>query len=106
MNRNVINFEPEIDTLLVNSDKAYFQLSTDGGIYFLDGHCPHKGGPLQKGTYVVSENTIGCPWHRMSWKVEDLEKTALCVLATPNSNIVVTGVLLEKRQTKLKLQVK
>lgn len=40
---------------------------TDAGLYAVDNHCLHMGGPLCDGTV---EGTVGtCPWHAWSYDV-------------------------------------
>ena len=38
----------------------------DGGLFAIDNHCPHRGGPLAEG--VVGNGTVICPLH--GWKIE------------------------------------
>ena len=37
-----------------------------GGLFAIDGHCPHRGGPLAEG--IVGGETVVCPLH--AWKID------------------------------------
>ncbi|RME53814.1 MAG: non-heme iron oxygenase ferredoxin subunit [Deltaproteobacteria bacterium] len=41
----------------------------NGGLYALDGHCPHRGGPLGSG--CVEGGVVICPWHGWQFRLED-----------------------------------
>lgn len=44
-------------------------INVDGEYYALSGVCPHKGGPLYKGT--IKGKHLICPWHTAHFKIED-----------------------------------
>ena len=48
-----------------NKTLAFFKV--DGVYYAISNVCPHKGGPLGKGT--LSGHVVTCPWHGWTWDV-------------------------------------
>lgn len=104
MARHVISISRQHDTLLVAADKTYFQVNVGGAMYYLDSHCPHKGGPLHKGKYIVANQAIACPWHRLEWSITELAKEALPVLNTPNTLLAVSSQPITKRRNRLTIQ--
>jgi nitrite reductase/ring-hydroxylating ferredoxin subunit len=48
-----------------NKTLAFFKV--DGTCYAISNACPHKGGPLGKGT--LSGHIVTCPWHGWTWDV-------------------------------------
>ena len=47
-------------------DGTYASAMPAGGIYALDGICPHSGGPLGQG--ALHGTTLVCPWH--AWEFD------------------------------------
>jgi len=39
----------------------------EGGIFVLDGICPHEGGPLGEG--MIEGGRVVCPWHAYAFDV-------------------------------------
>ena len=53
---------------VVNVDGRLVALFNCSGAYYaIDNQCPHRGGPLGKGT--VEGQTVVCPWHGWSFDV-------------------------------------
>lgn len=53
---------------VVNVNGRLVALFNCGGVYYaIDNRCPHRGGPLGKGT--VDGSTVVCPWHGWSFDV-------------------------------------
>lgn len=48
--------------------RAVALFNVDGGIFALDGVCPHAGGPIGEGT--MEGSVVTCPWHGYSFDVE------------------------------------
>lgn len=42
---------------------------TDSGIYAIDNHCLHIGGPMCEGE--VSGTRVACPWHGWTYDLRD-----------------------------------
>ena len=64
-------------------DVALFR-TADDGVFALDDHCPHKGGPLSQG--IVHGQAVTCPLH--NWVIdlgsgEAQAPDAGCVRRTP-----------------------
>ena len=53
---------------VVNVDGRLVALFNCGGAFHaIDNQCPHRGGPLGKGT--IDGQTVVCPWHGWSFDV-------------------------------------
>ena len=48
-----------------NRTLAFFKV--EGAYYAISNVCPHKGGPLGKGT--LNGHVVTCPWHGWTWDV-------------------------------------
>lgn len=46
---------------LVVADRVIGLFRVAGGVYAIDGTCPHHGGPLGQGE--VRQTCVVCPWH-------------------------------------------
>ncbi|CAK0900855.1 unnamed protein product [Prorocentrum cordatum] len=69
---------------------------TEGGKLFCVGNlCPHLGTPMSEGADVIGD-TIVCPLHGSSWKVNDGELIDWC----PSPPIIgpLTGLVIEKKK--------
>ena len=57
--------------------------SRDGGLFALDGLCPHKGGPLADGM-VVGRQVVVCPLHAFRYEAHtgDCDQPGTCSIGT------------------------
>ena len=54
-------------------DRAFALFNIEGQFYALDGHCPHRGGPLGEG--LTENGHVYCPLHGWEFDV----KTGVCI---------------------------
>lgn len=54
-------------------DREFAVFNLDGTFYAVDGHCPHRGGPLGAGS--LEDSLVYCPLHGWGFDV----KSGACV---------------------------
>ena len=57
--------EKEISCQIVDG-KCVVLMKLEGRFYVLDNYCPHKGGPLARGTFD-DQGFLVCPWHKYQY---------------------------------------
>jgi hypothetical protein len=64
--------------LLLADDNRYFLYeSTSGRRWLTPADCPHRGGPLNFGSFESGRCVLRCPWHRMPWSESVLIKRSV-----------------------------
>lgn len=53
----------DIDTIWLGDRRAFLLALPDRPPVFVDGICPHRGGPLGLGEYDCATASLLCPWH-------------------------------------------
>jgi len=54
--------------------------STSGSYHLISDKCPHRGGPLSRGSWDAENNRLRCPWHKTSLPESALFKKQIPVV--------------------------
>lgn len=74
--------------VLINQQR-YFFLHENNKRYVIPDKCPHRGGPLSLGIICHENQTLKCPWHDNSFKIECLMKKNITSIRIQNELIYV-----------------
>lgn len=84
-----IEIEARAGRVLRLGDERYFLLRHQGALHAVPDACPHRGGPLSKGTCDERRQTITCPMHGLKTPVRSLLAKALPAVQVGGRMVVV-----------------
>jgi phenylpropionate dioxygenase-like ring-hydroxylating dioxygenase large terminal subunit len=70
-------------------DERYFMFHDGGRARMVHDRCPHRGGPLSLGRRTPDGRRLTCPWHGTNVGVAALCRTALPMVRTGGTAVVV-----------------
>jgi nitrite reductase (NADH) small subunit len=74
---------------VVAGDRIVALFNVEGTLHALDGVCPHRGGPLGKGT--LEGCIVTCPWHGWQFDVQSGQQQLTSRIVQPRFDVHVEG---------------